>query len=237
MFLCNGEKLFAAAGFSLTEEELRRFETVAKRLVETNKVMNLTAITEADEIVVKHFIDSLTCYDEAYFPQGARLLDLGTGAGFPGIPLAVMHGDLEITFFDSLRKRLQFLQELTAAIGYEKAVFLHGRAEEEAHKGEYREVFDVVTTRAVARLPVLTEWALPYVKEDGIFVALKGAAYKAELAESQKALQILGGTVVDVRMKQLPGLTDTRVVIYIKKISKSPCKYPRRPGIAIKNPL
>ena len=111
MFLCNGEKLFAAAGFSLTEEELRRFETVAKRLVETNKVMNLTAITEADEIVVKHFIDSLTCYDEAYFPQGARLLDLGTGAGFPGIPLAVMHGDLEITFFDSLRKRLQFLKE------------------------------------------------------------------------------------------------------------------------------
>lgn len=104
MFLCNGEKLFAAAGFSLTEEELRRFETVAKRLVETNKVMNLTAITEADEIVVKHFIDSLTCYDEAYFPQGARLLDLGTGAGFPGIPLAVMHGDLEITFLTACER-------------------------------------------------------------------------------------------------------------------------------------
>ena len=134
MFLCNGKTLFAEAQVAISEPQLEKFETFAQMLIEKNRVMNLTAITGADEVTVKHFIDSLTCYDETFFAAGASVLDLGTGAGFPGIPLAIMHDDLKITFFDSLQKRLNFLRDVTTAIGYKNASFLHGRAEEEAQK-------------------------------------------------------------------------------------------------------
>lgn len=237
MFLCNGKTLFAEAQVAISEPQLEKFETFAQMLIEKNRVMNLTAITGADEVTVKHFIDSLTCYDETFFAAGASVLDLGTGAGFPGIPLAIMHDDLKITFFDSLQKRLNFLRDVTTAIGYKNASFLHGRAEEEAHKKEFREFFDVVAARAVARLPVLAEWALPYVKIGGTFIALKGAAYEEELKNAINALKILGAEVESVQMKSLPGLTDIRAVIYIKKVKESPFEYPRKPKVAAKNPL
>jgi 16S rRNA (guanine527-N7)-methyltransferase len=181
-------------------------------------------------------IDSLSCYDAAWFPEGASVLDLGTGAGFPGLPLLIYRPDLKVTFFDSLQKRLTFLQGVTAELGL-PASFLHGRAEEMAHKEEYRERFDIVTSRAVARLQILAEWALPYTARQGIFISLKGAQYEEELAEAQKALSILGGAVAEVRPVHLPGLDDKRAVLYIKKTKKCPAKYPRKPKMAAKNPL
>lgn len=228
---------FTAMGIPLSVQQVEQFGTFEEMLIETNKVMNLTAITEPKEIAVKHMADSVSCYDAAYFPEQATLLDLGTGAGFPGIPLAIIRPDLKITFFDSLQKRLTFLEEVVKELGLPNCIFLHGRAEEMAHQEAYREAFDIVTSRAVARLRILAEWALPYVKLDGTFISLKGAQYDDECRESQKALSILGGTLQEVRPVTLPGLDDTRAVVYIKKTAKSPKKYPRKPKMAAKNPL
>lgn len=220
----------------LTEEQVEKFCHFEERLIETNKVMNLTAITEPKEVAVKHMVDSLSCYDEAYFPKGASLLDLGTGAGFPGIPLLIYRPDLAVTFFDSLQKRLTFVQSVTDDLSLQ-ASFLHGRAEDEAHKEAYREGFDIVTSRAVARLSVLCEWALPYVATGGLFISLKGAQYEEEAKEASHALSILGGAIEEIRPVHLPGIDDRRAVLYIRKVGKSPKKYPRKPKIATKNPL
>ena len=224
-------------GFALTETQTDQFCRFYEHLIETNKVMNLTAITEPREVALKHMADSLSCYGEQWFPQAASVLDLGTGAGFPGIPLAIVRPDLNITFFDSLQKRLNFLQSVTTELGLDNSTFLHGRAEEEAHRPEYREAFQLVTSRAVARLNVLAEWALPYVKPGGLFISLKGAQYEEELAEAASAFRILGGTVEAVQPVTLPGLADKRAVLYIRKTGACPKKYPRKPKVAAKNPL
>lgn len=228
---------FKEMQIDLTERQIEQFCLFNDLLVETNKVMNLTALTEPQDVAVKHMADSVSCYDGTYFPEGASLLDLGTGAGFPGVPLAIIRPDVRLTFFDSLQKRLNFLQDVVTALGLANCQFLHGRAEEMAHQDGYREAYDVVTSRAVARLPILAEWALPYVKVGGTFIALKGAQYEAECKESKTALSILGGTLRDVRPVTLPGLVDKRAVIYIEKTGKSPKKYPRKPKMAAKNPL
>ncbi|WP_101912787.1 16S rRNA (guanine(527)-N(7))-methyltransferase RsmG [Megasphaera vaginalis (ex Bordigoni et al. 2020)] len=237
MFLCELTAALAPLGIVLTKKQRQQFDTFAAMLVEKNKVMNLTAITEPKEIAVKHMADSLSCYEPVWFPENASLLDLGTGAGFPGVPLAILRPDLEITFFDSLQKRLRFVAEVTTALGLERVHFLHGRAEEEAHRTEYREAFDIVTTRAVARLNILSEWALPYVRCGGAFIALKGARYEEELAEAAKALTVLGGAAAVVRAVSLYGISDKRAVFYIRKEKESPKKYPRKPKMANKNPL
>ena len=227
---------FAALGLPLDAAALARFQTYYTLLDERSKVMNLTAITDPKGVAIKHMADSLSCYDPAYFSHGASILDLGTGAGFPGLPLLIYRPDLKVTFFDSLQKRLTFLENVVHDLGL-TASFLHGRAEEMAHKPEYRSAFDVVTSRAVARLNILAEWALPYVKTGGYFISLKGAQYEEELAEGEKALQILGGKVAEVRPVHLPGLDDVRAVLYIEKVKESPKKYPRKPKMAAKNPL
>lgn len=226
-----------AMGFILEERQVQQFCRFEEMLLETNKVMNLTAITEPGEVAVKHIADSLSCYDEKYFPEGASLLDLGTGAGFPGVPLVIFRPDLTVTFFDSLQKRLKFLRDVCLETGLGKVAFLHGRAEEMAHQEAYRERFDLVTSRAVARLSILCEWALPYVRKDGLFIALKGAQYEEELKEASNALRILGGTLEEVRPVTLPGLSDKRAVLYIRKSGTSPARYPRKPKMAAKHPL
>ena len=226
-----------AMGFILEERQVQQFCRFEEMLLETNKVMNLTAITEPGEVAVKHIADSLSCYDEKYFPEGASLLDLGTGAGFPGVPLAIFRPDLTVTFFDSLQKRLNFLRDVCLETGLGKVAFLHGRAEEMAHQEAYRERFDLVTSRAVACLSILCEWALPYVRKDGLFIALKGAQYEEELKEASNALRILGGTLEEVRPVTLPGLSDKRAVLYIRKSGTSPARYPRKPKMAAKHPL
>lgn len=226
-----------AMGLVLEDYQIRQFCRFEELLLETNKVMNLTAITDPGEVAVKHMADSLSCYDERYFPKDASLLDLGTGAGFPGIPLAIFRPDLTVTFFDSLQKRLNFLNEVCRKTGLRKVAFLHGRAEEMAHQEAYREQFDLVTSRAVARLSILCEWALPYVRNNGLFIALKGAQYEEEIKEASNALRILGGTLEEVRPVTLPGLSDKRAVLYIRKSGTSPAKYPRKPKMAAKHPL
>ena len=226
-----------AMGLVLEDYQIRQFCRFEEMLLETNKVMNLTAITDPGEVAVKHMADSLSCYDERYFPKDASLLDLGTGAGFPGIPLAIFRPDLTVTFFDSLQKRLNFLNEVCRETGLRKVTFLHGRAEEMAHQEAYREQFDLVTSRAVARLSILCEWALPYVRKNGLFIALKGAQYEEEIKEASNALRILGGTLEEVRPVTLPGLSDKRAVLYIRKSGTSPAKYPRKPKMAAKHPL
>lgn len=237
MFRHDLEEALLPLGIQLSELQYKQFDRFTELLLETNKVMNLTAITEPQEVAIKHMADSLSCYDEAYFPQGASVLDLGTGAGFPGIPLAILRPDLKITFFDSLQKRLTFLENTLAELELPSYQFLHGRAEEEAHRQEHRERYAIVTTRAVARLNILAEWALPYVCKGGTFIALKGAQYEEELQEAQSALSILGGTVAKIKPVQLFGLADKRAVLYIEKKSPSPKKYPRKPKMAVKNPL
>ena len=236
MFQTELTKAMTAMGLMLTAKQVSQFCLFQDMLRETNKVMNLTAITEPADVAVKHMADSLSCYNKAYFAPSARILDLGTGAGFPGIPLLIYRSDLQMTFFDSLQKRLRFIQDVLQQTGLQ-ADCLHGRAEEMAHQAAYREQFDIVTSRAVARLPILAEWALPYVKQDGFFISLKGAQYEEEIKESKQALQILGGSIEEVRPVALPGLTDKRAVIYIRKTKASPKKYPRKPKMAAKNPL
>ena len=220
-----------AAGFTVTTNQLAQFTAYYEMLIETNKQLNLTAITDPHEVAVKHFVDSLTALDDDVhiFKQGAKLLDLGTGAGFPGIPLAIMRPDLEIVLFDSLQKRLIFLSAVISELDLSKVTTLHGRAEDMSHDDRHREAYDLVTSRAVARLPVLLEWALPYVKQNGYMVALKGAAYEDEINEAAKALTILKGNIEQVKPVQLPTLTDKRAIIYIKKTGVTPKLYPRKP--------
>lgn len=228
-----------AAGFTVTEKQLEQFTTYYEMLIETNKSLNLTAITDPHEVAVKHFVDSLTALDEGQivFKTGATLLDLGTGAGFPGIPLAIMRPDLKITLFDSLQKRLTFLESVIKALHISNVTTLHGRAEDLSHMAAHRATYDIVTSRAVARLPILLEWALPYVKQNGYMVALKGAAYEEELQEAKKALQILKGTVDRVKPVQLPTLADKRAIIYVRKTGITPKQYPRKPKEIKTKPL
>lgn len=224
-------------GLAATEAQLQQFTSYYEQLIETNNVMNLTAITDPYEVAVKHMVDSLSCYDKDYFPKGATLLDVGTGAGFPGVPLAIWRPDLKITFFDSLAKRLYFIEDVCTRLSLKNALFLHGRAEDLAHEERYRGQYDIVTSRALARLPVLLEWTLPYVKNGGVFIALKGAQYEEEQGAAVTALTILGGVIEKVNIVKLPGLEDKRAVLYIRKEKNTPKKYPRKPKMAVKNPL
>lgn len=215
--------LFETAGFTLTEKNAESFSLYAKMLVEWNEKINLTAITDEEGIFEKHFLDSILPLSMMEIPEGARLIDVGTGAGFPSIPMKIMRDDLEITLLDSLYKRLRFLSELTAALEI-KAKRIHSRAEEGSRNEELREKFDVATARAVAALPVLAEYCLPYVKKGGIFLALKGP--NEEIAEARSAIKILGGEVEEVKDYELP-CGDKRRLIVIRKQRATPTKYPR----------
>lgn len=216
-------------GIHLSTLQIEKLTTFYHLVVAKNEVMNLTAITEPKEFVLKHIIDSLSCYDSHFEGSHKKVLDLGTGAGFPGIPLGIYDESLEITLFDSLKKRLTFLDDVTKTLKVSNFTTLHGRAEDMGHRELYREQFHIVTSRAVARLPVLLEWALPYVQVGGYFIALKGGLASEELADSKRALTILGGLVDEVKKVTLPTLIDEREIIYIKKVKPTPPKYPRRP--------
>lgn len=237
MFQNELKKAMQAIGISLTEKQITQYTLFFEALVEMNKVMNLTALTSSTDVAWKHIADSLSCYDERYFLGHKKVLDLGSGAGFPGVPLFIYNPDLEITFFDSLQKRLYFIESVIQRLSEQQLTYLHGRAEDMAHQEGYREAFDIVTSRAVARLPILAEWCLPYVKKGGYMIALKGAQYEVEIKEAQKAIEILGGMIEEVRPVQLGQFADKRAIIYIRKIASAPKKYPRKPKVAAKNPL
>lgn len=224
-------------GIELSEEQLSAFNRYYQLLVEWNEKMNLTAITEPQEVAVKHMIDSLSCYDTAFFAQNAKMVDVGTGAGFPGIPLKIFRPDLQLTLVDSLNKRLTFLQCVIAELGLTDVTVVHARAEEGARKRELRDKFDVALSRAVARLNVLSELCLPFVAPGGCFIALKGAQYEEEVKEAQQAIRVLGGKLIKTQPVKLPGLDDKRAVVYIRKEKPTPGVYPRKPGTPEKKPL
>lgn len=227
----------AEYGLQLTNGQIAAMDTYYRLLLEWNEKMNLTAITEPHEVAVKHMIDSLSCYREEIFTAAARIVDVGTGAGFPGIPLKIFQPELELILMDSLNKRLNFLREVAGNLGLQGVAFVHARAEEAGKNKQHRESYDIAVSRAVARLNVLCELCLPLVKVGGWFIALKGAQYEDEVHEAAKALTILGGQVADIRPVSLPGLADKRAVIYIKKVAATPPLYPRKAGTPEKKPL
>ena len=230
------EKECALAGIRLSRTQLLQFGLYFDLLTEKNKVMNLTALTSPHDVAVKHFIDSLLCYD-AVMMQGKKVIDVGTGAGFPGIPLKIFDPSLQLILLDSLEKRLKFLQETVGQLQLADVSLEHMRAEDAGRDKKLRGQADAVVSRAVARLSVLAEYCLPLVKKSGFFVALKGSKYKEELAEAEKAVKILGGKVTSVREVELPGLNDGRAIIVIQKIKDTPAAYPRKAGQPGKNPL
>ena len=227
----------AAFGIELSDHQLEQFETFYEMLVEKNKVMNLTAITEKNEVIDKHFADSLALIKSGVSLTGQKILDLGTGAGFPGIPLKIAFPELEIVLLDSLNKRIKFLNEVIEALGLEKITAIHGRAEDFAKQKEYREQFDYVVSRAVANLTVLSEYCLPYVKTGGTFISYKSGTVQEEAEEAEKAINILGGQVKDITYFKLPDSEIDRSLVIINKKKSTPGKYPRKAGTPLKEPL
>lgn len=224
------------AGIEFTDLQLSQFERYYEILIETNKVMNLTAITEPEEVAVKHVIDSLLAFDAKLFP-GKLLADVGTGAGFPGIPLKIYCPELKVVLLDSLSKRLKFLETVIENLGLRDITCVHLRAEDAGQNKAHREKYDLVTARAVARLSVLAEYCLPLVKPGGYFIALKGSKYQEEIDNGRDAVKLLGGEIVSAEAVKLPGLDDGRAIVRIKKIKTTPAKYPRKAGLPEKQPL
>lgn len=224
------------AGFPLFENQLIQFKTYAKLLLEWNEKMNLTAITAPDEIVTKHFVDSL--YGLPFLKNGDRLIDVGTGAGFPGIPLKISRPDLSLTLLDSLNKRLTFLNEVIRALGLSDTKTVHARAEEGAiKKSPLRESFDCATARAVASLSVLAEYCLPYVKVGGIFLAYKGGDVEEECKGAKNAICTLGGEISEIVKYTIPDTDITHSIVVIQKTKPTLDIYPRQNGKINKKPL
>ena len=222
-------------GITLSEIQLKQFYNYMNLLIEWNKKINLTAITEPNEIILKHFVDSLTI--SKYISDGTRVVDVGTGAGFPGIPLKIYRQDLEIILLDSLQKRINFLDEVIKELNLEKIEIIHSRVEDFGKDKRYREKFDIATSRAVANLATLSEYLLPLVKVGGKVISMKGSLIEEELELSKNAIKILGGKVEKVDEFNLPNSDISRNIILINKIKETPNKYPRKAGEPSKKPL
>ncbi len=220
----------------LSELQKQQFIDYYNLLIEKNKVMNLTAITEFSEVISKHFIDSLSIVKVIEL-NNQKLLDLGTGAGFPGIPLKIVFPDLEIVLLDSLNKRLIFLQEVIDSLKLNKICTLHGRAEDFGKNPAYREKFDLCVSRAVAKLSSLSEYCTPYVKKDGFFISYKSGKVEEELIASERAFKLLGAKLLKVETFLLPNTDMERSLVVIQKIEKTPKNYPRSAGKPSKEPL
>ena len=219
----------------LNDKQAEQFLRYYELLIQKNKVMNLTSITEFDDVVLKHFLDSLMiCKIQKL--EGS-LIDVGTGAGFPGIPLKIMYPDLKVVLLDSLNKRVQFLNEVIRELGLENIKAIHGRAEDLAKQKIYREQFDYCVSRAVANLSSLAEYCIPFVKIGGYFIPYKSGKIQEELDSGKKAINILGGTVEIVKEFELPQTDIFRCLLYIRKIENSPQKYPRKAGTPTKEPI
>ncbi len=225
----------ALYGVELDEKALERFDIYGRLLVEWNEKINLTAITEPDEVVIKHFVDSLTVFSAIDIPEGARVIDVGTGAGFPGVAMLIARPDLDITLMDSTNKKLNVIRDILENIGLEANV-VHKRAEEAGQSKDFRETYDFATARAVSNLRDLSEFCLPFVKVGGTFISMKSAKADEEIEEGKKAISVLGGRI---REKKTFNLEDAgeRTVILIEKSSSTPAKYPRPSAKMAKNPI
>ena len=219
----------------LNEEQIQKFYTYMNLLMEWNEKINLTAITKPEEIILKHFVDCLTI--SKYIETNSKLIDVGTGAGFPGIPLKIYRSDLKVTLVDSLNKRLNFLNEVINSLKLENIETIHARAEELGRNKGYREKFDIATSRAVANLSTLSEYLLPFIKVGGKCICMKGADIDGELNNAKKAIEVLGGKVLGEEVFNLPQSDLGRSIVVIKKVKNTPGKFPRKPGIPAKEPI
>ncbi len=224
--------LFEKSGMTVTAEQYALLDKYAELLTEYNKVMNLTGITDPEGISEKHFLDSLLVFKYADIPENASVIDVGTGAGFPGVPMKLYRPDLNVTLLDSLNKRINFLEAVSRETLPMNSI--HARAEEGGRKKELREMFDIAAARAVAAFPVLAEYCLPYVKVGGCFIAMKGP--NEDISQGENAVKILGGEISDIVHYCLPS-GDKRVIVTVKKIAPTPTKYPRNGGQISKKSL
>lgn len=221
----------------LKEKQIEKFILYKKLLQEWNKKINITSITEDKEVDVKHFIDSITPLKSNLFKGEAKVIDIGTGGGFPGIPLKIMNENLNMVLLDSTNKKVRFLDEIIENLGLENIVAIHGRAEELGRDELHREKYDIAVSRAVASLDTLSEYTLPFVNIGGYFIAMKGPDLEEELAEGAKAIETLGGKLKYIEKIRLPNTDIVHSLIIIEKIRKTPTKYPRGGGKPKKQPL
>lgn len=219
----------------ISDIQIKQFYDYMNLLIEWNKKINLTAIIEPDEIILKHFIDSLTINNE--IKRGDKIADIGTGAGFPGIPIKILNPENEVVLIDSLNKRLIFLDEVINKLGLKNISTVHARAEEIGHNKMYREQFDIVTSRAVAKLNVLLEYMKPLTKIGGKCICLKGPNIEQEISEAKNALEILGGEITKISEITLPGSDNKRTIINVLSVKHLPNRYPRKPGASTDSPL
>ena len=224
-------------GITLNDTQLQQFQDFYELLIEKNKVMNLTAITEEEEVIDKHFIDSLTCKRVMDMNQVRSVIDIGTGAGFPGIPLKIVYPEIEFVLLDSLNKRVKFLNEVIEVLHLEKLQTVHGRAEDLARKPEFRGRFDLCVSRAVANLSTLSEYCIPFVRVNGYFISYKAQKGLEEIQECNHCMKELGSKIIDTDEFQLTDEDSKRVLIKIKKCKGTSKMYPRKAGIPSKNPL
>lgn len=221
----------------LNDDQKNKFIIYKKLLKEWNEKINITAITEDEEIDIKHFLDSLTPYMTNLFKGEKTIIDIGTGGGFPGLPLKIINNNLGVTLLDSLNKRIVFLKEVIDSLDLNGIEAVHGRAEELGRTADYREKYDICISRAVASLDTLSEYCMPFVKKDGHFISMKGPDVEEELEESKKAIKTLGGSIAKVEKVKLPNSDIIHSLIIIEKIKETPTKYPRGGGKPKKRPL
>lgn len=231
------EKGCEELGIELTERQKEQYLLFYEYLIEKNKVMNLTGITEFEEVLTKHFLDSLACVKAIDIKNIKNVIDIGTGAGFPGVPLKIAFPHLEACLLDSLKKRVNFLEEAFALLHLENISAIHGRAEEFAKNKAYREKYDLCVSRAVSNLATLSEYCLPYVKTGGCFISYKSGKVQEEAEQAEKAIKILGGRVKDIVYFNLPDSEIERSLVVIEKIKSTPGRYPRKAGTPLKEPL
>jgi 16S rRNA (guanine527-N7)-methyltransferase len=227
----------AEQGIELSSRQIDQFAVYCRELREWNERMNLTAITEREEVYFKHFYDSLTLSAAVPFSAVHTMADIGSGAGFPGIPLKIVFPHISLTIIDSLQKRIRFLQHLTDALGLREVRLLHGRAEDLGKMAEHREQYDIAAARAVARLNVLNELCLPFVRTDGFFLAMKGSDLQDEITEAEFSLRELKSRVDRIVPVELPVVQAKRHIVVIRKLQSTPRKYPRKTGTPARNPL
>lgn len=230
-------KQLGERGIALSSLQLEQFETYLKLLVEWNERMNLTGITERDAVYEKHFYDSVSLSFFVDMGKIGRMADIGSGAGFPSIPLKICFPHLQVTIVDSLNKRIGFLRHLTEELGLQQVHSIHGRAEDVARQSEHRDRYDLATARAVARLNVLNELSLPFVRKGGIFAAMKGVNPDEEVKEAGASLRELRGKLLERHHLTLPNESSDRHIIIVEKTEATPRKYPRKAGVPLKQPL
>ena len=235
------QKSFASINIELTDEQTQQFLLYADLLCEWNEKINLTTITDFPEIVIKHFVDSLMISQSSNVSRetlaNGKIIDVGTGAGFPGIPLKIIYPNAKITLLDSLNKRVTFLNQVISELHLKKITAIHGRAEELGRNPEHREHYELCVSRAVANLSTLSEYCLPLVRRGGYFVAYKSGNIKEEVAAADKAVNVMGGKFTEIEMFQLPNTDIQRSLVPIRKTSPTPKKYPRKAGTPAKQPL